>query len=113
MTTSGTRSLHDSFPRWVALASLLLALWVFFTNTVPAAREREELTEVAFELKDLRRRFDGAIQERRIGLAQDHSVDLQAVLVAIDQQGLTPAELCASHPLPKDGESPAAPGKFR
>ena len=100
MPTSARSSRADLFPYWVAMASLLLAAWLYFGNTAPAARERDELQGVAADLTDLRRRFDDAIQERRLGLAEDHHLDLQAVLVAIDQQGLTPAELCATHPLP-------------
>ncbi len=107
MSTSARSSRSDLFPYWVAMASLLLAVWLYFGNTGPAARERDELQRVADDLTDLRRRFDDAIHERRLGLAEDHHLDLQAVLVAIDQQGLTPAELCATHPLPAH---PGGPG---
>lgn len=91
-------SASAAFPRWVALGSLALVLWLFFANTVPAARERSELLQVATDLQDLRQRFDVAIRERRLGLARESSLDMQAVLVAIDQQGFTPAELCATYP---------------
>ncbi|MCB9885002.1 MAG: hypothetical protein H6838_05890 [Planctomycetes bacterium] len=121
MTTTRTpAAANDSFPRWVALASLVVVLWLFFSNTVPAVRERTELQGVLSDLGDLHRQADKVITERRLGLASDRDLDLQALLVAIDQQGLTPAELCAAHPAPiADDENPGGakgsngPRKFR
>ena len=115
MTTTRTpAAANDSFPRWVALVSLVVVLWLFFSNTVPAVRERADLQGVLADLGNLRRQFDAAITERRLGLADDRNLDLQSVLVAIDQQGLTPAELCAAHPAQADeGDSAEGPRKFR
>jgi hypothetical protein len=44
-----------SFPYWVTLASLGLAAALWFGNTAPALRERDELQAVADELRNLRR----------------------------------------------------------
>jgi len=89
---------HSSFPRWVALSSLALVLWLFFANAVPAMQERSELRAHAVYLVGLREQFDAAITEARLGGGQNVQCDLQALLVAIDQQGFTPAELCAAYP---------------
>ncbi len=121
MTTTRTpAAANDSFPRWVALASLVVVLWLFFSNTAPAMRERTELQGVLADLGQLRRQADAVITERRLGLSSDRNLDLQALLVAIDQQGLTPAELCAAHPAPSPTETDPAdesgsngPRKFR
>src|SRR5262245_24348507 len=88
----------STFPRWVALSSLAFALWLFFANAVPAMRERSQLQAHAAELFDLRSQFDSAITEVRLGCSQSEHCDLQALLVAIDQHGFTPAELCAAYP---------------
>ncbi len=90
----------SSFPRWVALSSLALVLWLFFSNTVPAMQERTELHALAADLTTLRTEYDAAIAETRFGCGQNAHHDLQALLVAIDQQGLTPAELCMVYPVP-------------
>lgn len=86
------------FPHWVALVSLAAALWLFFSNAAPAARERAELEALAIDLDQLREQYDKAIHEARLGLGDARQQDLQALLVAIDNLGLTPAELCALHP---------------
>jgi hypothetical protein len=93
---------QSSFPNWVALASLGLALWLFFGNAVPAMRERTELKSLAEELASLRRQYDTWITEARLGRGANAQSDLQSLLLAIDQQGFTPAELCAAYPLQKD-----------
>lgn len=88
----------SSFPHWVALCSLGLVLWLFFGNTVPAMHEREELRLLQDELLDLRRRYETAIVAARLGQGGRTDHDLQGLLVAIDQRGYTPAELCAAYP---------------
>ncbi len=110
MSDLRTRAAADtSFPRWVAIASLALVLWLYFANTVPAAHERTELQGVLADLRGLRSQFDAAIAERRLGLGNDRSLDMQSLLIAIDQHNLTPAELWAAHPQPADDEQdPAA-----
>lgn len=86
------------FPTWVALVSLGLVLWLYYSGTAPAAREREELLQVETELLDLRDRMEHAIAAVRLGRTADTQWDLQSLLVAIDQRGYTPAELCAAFP---------------
>ena len=97
---------HSAFPRWVALSSLAFVLWLFFANAVPAMRERSQLQAHAAELVDLRDRFDVAITEARLGCGQRVHQDLQALLVAIDQHGFTPAELCAAYPAARPDAAP-------
>jgi len=89
---------NSAFPRWVALASLGVALWLFFANAVPAVRERAELDALGADLGKLRQGYDAAITEARLGRGTNADVDLQSLLVAIDHMGMTPAELCAAHP---------------
>jgi hypothetical protein len=86
------------FPHWVALGSLLFALWLFFANTVPALRERHELSAHEQALLRLRTQYDDAIAEARLGTGPNAHYDLQSLLVAIDQNGFTPAELVAAYP---------------
>ncbi len=105
---------ESRFPWWVALGSLAFVLWLFFGNTVPALRERQQLQQYADELADLRATYDAAIQESRLGVGPNAHYDLQALLVAIDQHGFTPFELCASYPearkaLDANGDEPASP----
>lgn len=88
----------SSFPGWVALSSLGIALWLFFANAVPANRERAELRALAGDLETLRRDYDASIAEARLSRGSHAHQDLQALLVAIDRLGLTPAELCAAYP---------------
>ena len=97
-------SKDNTFPFWVAWISLGLALVLFFANTVPALRERDGLREVDRELADLRQRYEDAIRERHVGAGHASEYDLQSLLVAIDQLGFTPRELCAAYP-PADDEA--------
>jgi len=90
----------SSFPYWVALGSLTFALLLFFSNTVPALREQQGLQEVEQQLGDLRQRYELAIQEAALGAGATNEFDLQSLLVAIDEQGYTPAELCIAYPQP-------------
>lgn len=92
------RSTKDSsFPHWVALGSLVFVLAMFFSNTVPALRERESLQDLQVRLAGLRDQFEDAIEQTRkqaqLGQKPDASFDLQSLLVAIDQQNATPLEL--------------------
>ncbi|MBL8754940.1 MAG: hypothetical protein JNK15_16670 [Planctomycetes bacterium] len=113
------------FPHWVALGSLAFVLWLFFSNMVPALQEKEQLLAREGQLVQLRKDYDAAIQEARLGVGPNAHFDLQALLVAIDQHDLTPLELCLLHPerqvrLPvgepgdptsdPDGDSPAPTG---
>ena len=102
-----------SFPYWVALGSLGFTLVLYFFNTAPAVRERESLRAVKADLQDLRRRYEDAIEKARlqVGPRAAANYDLQALLVAIDQLGYTPSELCAAYPeaapeTPGDGDAP-------
>lgn len=107
-----TREANDSstsFPRWVALASLGAALWLFFANAVPAVRERAELETLSQDLEQLRQSYDLAIHEARLSRGAGTQQDLQGLLVAIDRMGLTPAELCALHPAPPPTTEDGAP----
>ena len=86
-----------SFPMLVTFGALATALILLLTSTLPALRERQELDWVLTETTRLRRDFvDRLVELRRpAGGSED---DLQALLVAIDGLGLTPAELIALHP---------------
>jgi hypothetical protein len=97
----------SNFPHWVALGSLAFVLWLFFSNLVPALRDRDQLEAVARDLVALRRNYDAAIQEARLGLGPNAHYDLQALLVAIDQQGYTPFELCLAYPQQEPERQPA------
>ena len=88
----------SNFPHWVTLGSLAFVLWLFFTNTVPATQERDALQNLDAELTELRIRYDQAIEDARLRIAAEPDYDLQALLLAIDAQGFTPAELCLAFP---------------
>src|SRR5262245_28436062 len=91
------------YPHWVALGSLAFVLWLFFGNTVPALRERQELRDHAQALARLKASYDAAIEEARLGVGPNAHYDLQALLVAIDQRGYTPLELCVAYPESRGG----------
>jgi hypothetical protein len=105
------RSTKDSaFPHWVAIGSLVFVLAMFFSNTVPALRERQGLTDLQSQLTGLQQQFETAIeqtaQQAHLGTARqgeepDGNFDLQSLLVAIDEHDLTPLELWQQY-----GESP-------
>lgn len=94
---------ESAFPHWVALGSLVFVLVLFFTNTVPALRERQGLTDLSARLSNLQQQFESAIdhtyRQARLGNANlsgqepDGNFDLQSLLVAIDEHNLTPLEL--------------------
>jgi hypothetical protein len=98
---------QSNFPHWVALGSLAFVLWLFFSNLVPALRDRDQLEALRSDLVGMRRNYDAAIQEARLGLGPNAHYDLQALLVAIDQQGYTPFELCVAYPLQEPERQPA------
>jgi hypothetical protein len=110
--TREAKDSSSSFPYWVALSSLGVALWLFFANAVPAVQERAELEGLGNDLVQLRQSYDEAIHEARLGRGSATRQDLQALLVAIDRLGLTPAELCALHPEQPapDTQAPAGRG---
>ena len=92
----------SSFPHWVALGSLVFVLAMFFSNTVPALRERQGLADLQAQLVGLQLQFESAIdqtaRQARLGTAStgegpDGNFDLQSLLVAIDEHDLTPLEL--------------------
>ena len=98
------------FPQVVAWLGLAAALLLFFGNTVPAVRERKELSATAADLRELRRQYDVAIQHAQAGTPGcAGEQDLQSVLVAIDRIGWTPAELLACYPEPASSEPSAPP----
>lgn len=106
-----------AFPYWVALGSLIFALGLFFANTVPALRDRQSLEQIESDLQAMRARLEGTIREDRlIGRPGDPGAfDMQAMLVSIDEQGYTPAELLQLHPArdetdATDGAAEAAHG---
>jgi len=88
----------SSFPLWVTVCSLGVGLWLYFGNTVPALRDRDELVSLASDLAVLRQQYDTAIVEARAGHGATADFDLQSLFVAIDQKGYTPAEFCAAYP---------------
>ncbi len=96
----------SSFPQWVALGSLALVLWLFFANTAPAMREQQELGQLHVDLQKLRQQYDQVIAETRLGAGAQGDSDVQGLLVAIDLQGYTPAELCAAFPRPERTNRP-------
>lgn len=89
---------RSSFPFWVALCSLATALVLFFFNTAPALEEQRQLREVAAEVSDLKRRYEEAIRDARFTVGSRLDYDLQSLLVAIDQHGYTPLEICMAYP---------------
>jgi hypothetical protein len=95
---------RSSFPQWVAWISLIAAVVLFFGNTVPGVREREGLRQASAELRDLRARYDRALEFTRPGTpgATGEREDLQTLLVAIDRLGWTPQELLAQYPAPSE-----------
>jgi hypothetical protein len=95
----------------VALGSLALVLWLFFRHTVPALHEKQELQDYASTLQKLRGDYDRAIQDARLGVGPNAHFDLQALLVAIDQRGFTPFELCATYPERANTVTPPEPGE--
>ncbi|MBL8730720.1 MAG: hypothetical protein JNM25_20040 [Planctomycetes bacterium] len=110
--TREAKDSSSSFPYWVALSSLGVALWLFFANAVPAVQERAELEQLGSDLEQLRQSYDTAIHEARLARGSATRQDLQALLVAIDRLGLTPAELCTLHPEPPppaDGVADGSP----
>jgi hypothetical protein len=80
----------STFPHWVALGSLACVLWLFFTNTVSAVRERSDLRAQRAELVTMKRDYDLAIQEARLGLGPNAHFDLQALLVAYPERPAEP-----------------------
>ncbi|MFT4512463.1 MAG: hypothetical protein ACI89X_000512 [Planctomycetota bacterium] len=114
------RSTKDSaFPHWVALGSLVFVLAMFFSNTVPALRERQGLADLRTQLTGLKEQFETAIdrtaRQARLGTPRrggsnseersDGNFDLQSLLVAIDEHDLTPLELWQQYGgSPKDEE---------
>ena len=105
------RSTKDSaFPHWVAIGSLVFVLAMFFSNTVPALRERQGLASLQAQLVNLQQQFETAIEQTarqahlgtaRQGNEPEGNFDLQSLLVAIDLHNLTPLELWQQY-----GESP-------
>jgi hypothetical protein len=101
-----TERVHNetlSFPILVTFGALATALLLLLTSTLPALRERQELDRVLTEHSRLRRDYvDRLVELRRPRTG--NSKDLQALLVAIDGLGLTPAELIALHPAEAEAE---------
>jgi hypothetical protein len=106
---------RSSFPQWVAWISLVTAIVLFFGNTVPGVREREGLRHASADLRDLRARYDRALEFARPGTpgATGEREDLQTLLVAIDRLGWTPQELIAQFPAEQTpaGQTAAVPAE--
>ena len=84
------------FPMLVTFGALATALLLFLTNTAPALQERQSLARVEDEMNH---RLQDYLQKLIALRRQDHlDWDVQALLVSIDELGLTPAELLALHP---------------
>ncbi len=88
----------STFPFWVALASLVVAAWLYTSAAIPAVQERAHLRTLHADFTALRARYDTAITEVRLGRSPGANWDLQSLFVAIDQHGYTPAELAAAYP---------------
>jgi hypothetical protein len=88
------RTLHPprAFPLTVAAVSATLATLLFLGSTMPALRERQMLADVETRRLRLRQQLDAVLQAARLREAA-LECDVEAVLVAIDDLGLTPAEL--------------------
>lgn len=91
-----------SFPMFVTFGALAAALMLFLTNTAPALHEQRQLERVEEEMTrqrqeylhqliDLRGRYNSEVPGAP-------TIDAQALLISIDELGLTPAELLALHP---------------
>ena len=91
-----------SFQMLVTFGALAAALLLFLTNMAPALRERQLLEQVEREQTRLRGEYVQRLRELR-AREDSRDRDVQALLVAIDSLGLTPAELLALHP--EDGHS--------
>lgn len=102
MTNAGEHSEGETrFPWVVAWIGLAVAIVLFFSNTVPAVRERAELRATAADLQNLRQQYDAAIAHATAALpGPKGEQDLQSILVAIDRIGWTPAELLRCYPEP-------------
>lgn len=94
----------SSFPQWVALCSLGLGVWLYFGNTVPAMHDRDALQALEVDLGTLRQQYDAAIGLARLGHGGTADFDSQALFVAIDKKGYTPAEFCAAYPSSAAGD---------
>lgn len=117
-------SKDSAFPHWVAFGSLVFVLAMFFSNTVPALRERQGLSELKTQLVVLQQQFETAIEQTarqarlgssRLGSATnsgegpDSNFDLQSLLVAIDEHNLTPLELWQQYGGSSKGEEDQEP----
>lgn len=112
MTTASEHNDGETrFPWVVAWIGLAVAVVLFFSNTVPAVRERGELRATAADLQTLRQQYDAAIAHATAALpGPKGEQDLQSILVAIDRIGWTPAELLRCYPEPPPVETqPADP----
>ncbi|MFT4841438.1 MAG: hypothetical protein ACJA0V_001593 [Planctomycetota bacterium] len=122
-------SKDSAFPHWVAFGSLVFVLAMFFSNTVPALRERQGLSELKTQLVILQQQLETAIEQTarqarlgsssqgssRLGSATnsgeepDGNFDLQSLLVAIDEHNLTPLELWQQYGGSSKGEEDQQP----
>lgn len=100
----------SSMPLWIAVLCCGAAALLVFGNTMPAMRDRAELSQVGDELTALKHRYENAIQLARLTGARGGptaELDLQSLFVAIDQKGYTVAEFCSAHASddPEDAET--------
>ena len=95
--TGGVEEQTLSFPMLVTFGALAVALLLFLTNTASAFHEGQELERVERGMLRLRAEYvQQLVSLRRQYYSRD--TDYQALLVSIDDLGLTPAELLALHP---------------
>jgi len=82
----------QALPAGIALLSTVVGALLFFTTTVPAARERSELRRIEAEHVRLRDELASRLDDLR---RQNTAIgeDPQTLLLAIDAAGSTPAEL--------------------
>lgn len=93
---------------WGTAACLVVGLILFVTSMAPALAEREALEQVRSDLhhdlrqlRNLLRAFESRGLDR--GGVDAPEDDLQAILVAIDALGHTPAELLSLFPGDAEG----------
>jgi len=103
---------------WGTVACLALGLVLFVTSTAPALAERQLLLSVEKDLAHDLRQFHNllrAFESRGLHGTPDRGGehDLQALLVAIDAMGHTPAELLALYPQDPDGPENLRAGSGR
>ncbi|MEZ5963504.1 MAG: hypothetical protein R3F56_06630 [Planctomycetota bacterium] len=94
---SGQRGRADAFSAAVAVFCTALGAVLFFTNMTPAARERAQLQAVEDAHAHMRAELGRRLTDLR-SRTESLGWDPQTLLLAIDDAGLTPAELLGEAP---------------